>query len=301
MIYKVIFLVCFLLLSQAVYSNGTGGAREMSDKPALRLRGKDVPVDVRRIITGYDSPAALIDVGGELFAGGNGTVLTLRPFDETCKIESVDSENNVVVIHHPGYATPKAVLKMTPHAEPALDWATVYSGLSASLTATQLEYGFGSKVLVNFTLKNESHNELILEMGWRRKPHFWFFMSHSRTGVAKVPPSLDFDRLFDFEYGKGPVNPVKLLPGRSISVELDLNQFLAHEVGTPESMGRVPIGSVPANYEVVGVYQQLKHDNKDMWFGSVTSNKINFRLLPKGKESTEAEQSTPADADKTSH
>jgi hypothetical protein len=77
--------VLLLLLLPAAYADQPAGTTEPSDKATLRLRGKVVSVVVRRIITGYDSPVALIDVDGEMFVGGAGTVLTLRPLDETCQ------------------------------------------------------------------------------------------------------------------------------------------------------------------------------------------------------------------------
>jgi hypothetical protein len=141
--------VCSLLLVlPALGADGPAGVKDdRFDRRALRLRGKDVPVNVRKIITGYDNPAAVIDLGGQLFAGDSGTVLTLRPFDETCKIDRVDSGKNLVALQHPGYAPPRKTLKVTPLTEPSLDWCTVHRGLSASLTAAQREFSSFGGVL----------------------------------------------------------------------------------------------------------------------------------------------------------
>jgi len=264
------------------------------EEPVLRLRGEDFPVSLRRIIVGYDSLVALIEVGGELFAGTVGTVFTLRSAEETCKVASIDRERKRVIIHRPSYGLPQRTIEITTNSAPARDWDVPSGGLSASLTTPQSAYPYKAAVPVTLTLQNVSDKELVVETGWRRKPHFWFLMSHSQTEVVNDPPSLTDERLWRFNEGRNLVKPVKLPPGKKISVELNLNDFLRHEVGEPCMMMFMPIGSRPAWYEVVGLYQYLG-ENKDVWFGSVTSNKIAFRILPKKEESGKVGTIGPAD------
>lgn len=250
----------------------------------LKLRGQTVPLRVRGVVSTPEGTSALVDVGGELLAGTSGTLLYLRPSEETCKIAAIDPIRRTVVIERPGYGEANRRISLPFPDAPRPSWKIPHGGLTASLEALKKEYEHGSSVTVRFSLKNTADREVTIETGWKGKPHFWFFMSFAHEGPVKTPPKLVNSRLLDFNYGKGPVKPTKLPPGGTLTFDFDLNKFLEHNIGTPEAMASLPIGRAPASYQVVGLYQMLRPQHAGIWQGSVTSNLISFTVLPKAGE-----------------
>ncbi len=247
----------------------------------LKLRGQTVPLRLRGVVLAPEGTSALVDVGGELFAGTSGTGLCLRPFEETCKIAAIDLVRGAVVIERPGYGENNRQISLAFPDAPRPSWQIPHAGLTASLEALKTEYEYGSSVTVRFSLQNLTDRELTIETGWKGKPHFWFFMSFAREGPVKTPPKLVNSRLLGFNYGKGPVKPTKLPPGGTLTFDFDLNKFLEHNTGTPEAMASVPIARAPASYQVVALYQMLRPQHPGIWQGSVTANLISFTVLPK--------------------
>jgi len=247
----------------------------------LKLRGVTVPLRLRGVISAPEGTSVLIDVGGELFAGTAGAGLCLRPFEETCKIASVDLDQRIVVIERPGYGEDNLRISLPFPDGLQPSWQIPHAGLTASLEPVKQEYEYASSVMVRVGLRNTTDHEVTIEAGWRGKPHFWFFTSSAREGPVRIPPGLVDSRVLEFDYGKGPVNPTRLPPGGTLTLELDLNKFLEYNTGTPDLVASLPLAWRPGSYRVVGLYQMLKPQEPGIWHGSVTSNLILFTVLPR--------------------
>jgi ankyrin repeat protein/beta-lactamase regulating signal transducer with metallopeptidase domain len=293
------WLQAILVTSDPMKQNsGLGQSQEvLADEPAnvAQILTRDVnkpePLDigVRKIIYGYDRPAVLLSVDGELLAACAGDTVILRSFNETLAVSNIDTRAKTVLLRHLDEE-----IRLPFSQEPADDWKLPYGGLAATLEPVHEKYEYGSKIMVRFTLQNVSDRDIMTDLGRKEgKPHFWFFMSHANLGRVTASPKHLGSRRWDFRH-LAPLKLQKLTPGEILTFDLDLNDFPQHSVGIAEAPGSgrmgtsaassevasVPIGRAPAWYHVVGIYQQLGNLGDNTWTGATTTNRISFRVLP---------------------